>query len=171
METSIYMSDLLLGSMVRILEHSGFQASTPFPVKAGTEQDCHLPYPTFTSCLYTDGLLTKYRVWYLFKKKKRERALINIFKIKEDDSGISWAHDAGTVSLVSLALDSWLFSMSHFTTSVKEREGTDTKRVCGAMLMSTGPKPHLYPMAPFRVMVTSCHTSVALKCAGSNFLP
>lgn len=75
----------------------------------------------------------------------------------------------GLLSLVvSLALDSWLFGVSHLTKSVKEREGRDTKRVRGALLVYTGPHTKSTPWSPSESQLHRVTHLCALICADSK---
>lgn len=140
--------------------NTGFHTSTPFFGKAGTKQDCHLKWPKLTSCLayHAHGLLIQFNDWQLCKREK-EHALTNGFK-KSKRIILGCHHHTllgGSLSWVSLAFNSWLFSISHVTKSVKEHEDRDMKHVHWAMLVDTEPMLLLCSADSFRVTFPSHH--------------
>lgn len=80
----------------------------------------------------------------------------------------------GFLSLVSLALDSWLLSINHLTKSVKEHDGRDPdmKRVSWghAGIHRAYYAQGLYPMTPIQSDV-SYHTSVCFTVCRIDSLP
>lgn len=150
------------------------QVSPPFFGKAGTKQDCHLKWPKLTSCLAYHAhysLLIQFNDWQ-FHKREKEHALTNDFK-KSNRIILGCHHHTllgGSLSWVSLAFNSWLFSISHVAKSVKSMR-KDMKHVHWAMLVDTGPMLLLCPADPFRVTFPSHHVSACNDVYMLKFSP